>query len=56
MILSDISMPEMDGFEFIRCVRALEDPRIRATPAIAVTAYARHEDCSARSPPGSSAM
>ncbi len=44
VILSDISMPEMDGFEFIRHVRALEDPQVRATPAIAVTAYARHED------------
>ncbi|MEJ0100829.1 MAG: PAS domain S-box protein [Pseudomonadota bacterium] len=44
VILCDISMPEMDGLEFIRHVRALEEPRLRATPAIAVTAYARHED------------
>jgi PAS domain S-box-containing protein len=44
LILSDIGMPEMDGFEFIRRVRALGDPRKRATPAIAVTAYARQED------------
>jgi CheY-like chemotaxis protein len=44
VILSDISMPEVDGFEFIRRVRALPDASARNTPAIAVTAYARQED------------
>jgi PAS domain S-box-containing protein len=44
VILSDISMPEVDGFEFIRRVRALPDAAASNTPAIAVTAYARQED------------
>ena len=44
VILSDVSMPEMDGFDFIRRVRARQDAEIRDIPAIAVTAYARPED------------
>jgi CheY-like chemotaxis protein len=44
VILSDISMPAVDGFELMRRVRALQDPAVRDTPAIAVTAYARQED------------
>jgi len=42
VILSDIGMPEMDGFEFIRQVRS--DSAGRHAPAIAVTAFARPED------------
>ncbi len=41
ILLSDIGMPEMDGYELMRRVRALKDQMI---PAIAVTAYARPED------------
>jgi CheY-like chemotaxis protein len=43
LLLSDIGMPAMDGFELIRRVRKL--PRsIRHVPAAALTAYAQPED------------
>ncbi|MBE9012222.1 response regulator, partial [Pseudanabaenaceae cyanobacterium LEGE 13415] len=41
LILSDVSMPEMDGYRFIRYVRTMQTNRI---PAIALTANAREED------------
>jgi CheY-like chemotaxis protein len=43
VMLVDISMPEMDGYAFIRRVRESRNgaPQI---PAIAFTAYAREED------------
>jgi PAS domain S-box-containing protein len=44
ILLSDIGMPEMDGYELIRTVRALDSNRSTPIPAIAVTAYARTED------------
>lgn len=44
VIISDIGMPDEDGYAFMRRIRALEDDRIRTTPAIALTAYARSED------------
>ncbi|MEP7245733.1 MAG: ATP-binding protein, partial [Gammaproteobacteria bacterium] len=44
ILLSDIGMPEVDGYELIRRVRALDDSRSGPIPAIAVTAYARAED------------
>jgi len=40
VLLSDISMPQMDGYEFIRQVRG----RGIRVPAIAVTAFTRAED------------
>ncbi len=43
VLISDIAMPELDGYELIRCVRAL-DPAGSKLPAIALTAYARQED------------
>jgi PAS domain S-box-containing protein len=43
LLLSDIGMPEMDGYELIRSVRASQAPT-KSIPAIAVTAYARAED------------
>jgi PAS domain S-box-containing protein len=43
VVVSDIGMPELDGYAFIRKVRGL-DSEARDTPAIALTAYARAED------------
>jgi len=42
-LLADIAMPEADGYELIRRVRALPG-RGGALPAVALTAYARAED------------
>jgi CheY-like chemotaxis protein len=42
VILMDIMMPEMDGFEAIKAIRA--DSRYKAAPIIAVTAKALKED------------
>jgi PAS domain S-box-containing protein len=44
VLLSDIGMPNMDGFELIQRVRALDSARSGPLPAIAITAYARPED------------
>jgi PAS domain S-box-containing protein len=43
MLVSDIAMPERDGFELIREVRA-RGYSYQALPAIALTAFARPED------------
>ena len=42
VLVSDIAMPERDGYEFIQQVRA--NPHMGNIPAIALTAYAREED------------
>lgn len=44
VILSDIAMPDEDGYSFIGKVRALPRERGGDTPAAALTAYARDED------------
>jgi signal transduction histidine kinase/ActR/RegA family two-component response regulator len=44
LIVSDIGMPEEDGYSLIRRVRALADKGKATTPAIALTAFARNED------------
>ncbi len=44
VILSDVGMPVEDGYAFIQKVRALPRERGGATPAVALTAYARTED------------
>jgi len=44
VIVSDISMPEIDGYEFIRRLRALPEDQGGRVPALALTAYARLED------------
>jgi PAS domain S-box-containing protein len=43
-LIVDVGMPEMDGFEFIRRLRASTDARVRDVPAAALTAFARSED------------
>jgi NO-binding membrane sensor protein with MHYT domain/CheY-like chemotaxis protein/two-component sensor histidine kinase len=44
ILVTDIGMPEMDGFELLRRVRALGPLEGGNIPAIAVTAFARQED------------
>ena len=44
VLVSDIGMPEVDGYEFLRRVRALGLNQNRKLPAIALTAFARSED------------
>jgi signal transduction histidine kinase/CheY-like chemotaxis protein len=44
VILSDIAMPDEDGYSFINRVRSLGDNDGGNTPAAALTAYARDED------------
>ena len=44
VLVSDIAMPERDGYSFIRSVRALAPERGGRTPAVALTAHARLED------------
>ena len=43
VLVADIGMPEMDGFELIKRVRDLPGP-IAEVPAAALTAFARSED------------
>ena len=43
-ILMDMQMPEMDGCEACRAIRALERPDAKTVPVIAVTANAFAED------------
>jgi CheY-like chemotaxis protein/nitrogen-specific signal transduction histidine kinase len=44
ILVSDIGMPEEDGYSLLCKVRALESKRERQIPAVALTAYARVED------------
>jgi len=44
IILSDLGMPDEDGYDLIRSVRELPAASGGLVPAIAVTAYARPED------------
>jgi CheY-like chemotaxis protein len=44
LIVADLAMPEMDGFEFVRALRALPPLEGGRTPAIAVTAHNTVED------------
>jgi signal transduction histidine kinase/CheY-like chemotaxis protein len=44
LILCDIGMPQMDGYQLIRALRALPPEEGGTTPALAITAFARPED------------
>ena len=42
LILMDMQMPELDGYEATRCIKA--DPALRAIPIIVITSYALSGD------------
>lgn len=44
VIISDIGMPEQDGYELIKSIRLLERSLGYTTPAVALTAFARSAD------------
>lgn len=44
VIVSDVGMPDMDGFELIAAVRTRSEAQGGRTPAIALTAYSRASD------------
>ena len=44
VLVIDLGMPEMDGFELITRIRQSKDLAVRTIPATALTAFARSED------------
>jgi CheY-like chemotaxis protein len=44
VIVSDIGMPDRDGYQLMRSIRMLPPERGGRTPAVALTAFARSED------------
>ena len=44
LVVADLRMPRMDGFDFISRLRRHDNPRVRDIPAVALTAYVRAED------------
>ena len=44
VLVADLGMPAVDGFQFIDRVRRHPNARVREVPAAALTAYARSED------------
>lgn len=44
LVLMDVQMPVMDGYETTRAIRALENPKLSSIPVIAMTANAFEED------------
>lgn len=44
VILMDVQMPVMDGYQATAAIRALENPLARATPIVAMTAHAMRGD------------
>ena len=44
VLVTDLGMPQVDGFQLIDRIRAHHNPLVRRVPAAALTAYARSED------------
>ncbi|MEB0134808.1 ATP-binding protein [Actimicrobium sp. CCC2.4] len=44
LLISDIGMPHIDGYQLLELARQQEPPGVRPLPAIALTAFARPED------------
>jgi CheY-like chemotaxis protein len=44
VIVSDIGMPDVDGYEFVRALRARSAEKGGRIPALALSAFARGED------------
>jgi CheY-like chemotaxis protein len=44
VLVSDIEMPEVTGYDLVRRLRQSDDAELRRLPAVALTAYARAED------------
>lgn len=44
VLIADLGMPRMDGFELIERIRASEEAAVREIPAAALSAFARSED------------
>lgn len=44
LLISDLGMPEMDGYDLIRALRSDESSPNRSIPAIALTGYVSAED------------
>jgi CheY-like chemotaxis protein len=44
VMVSDIGMPDIDGYQLLRMVRVLPHPAVQRIPALALTAFARAED------------
>ena len=44
VLVSDLGMPHIDGFQLIDRIRTHHNPAVRRVPAAALTAYARSED------------
>jgi CheY-like chemotaxis protein len=44
VLISDIAMPDEDGYGLIERVRSLENGEAQGIPAVAITAYAKDED------------
>lgn len=52
VVLLDVMMPHLDGFQVCAAVRAHDDPRVAATPIIILSAKAQQADLDAGSHAG----